>query len=71
MRDKRVIVWWSPGEPEDDLHGFLTKQERDDHGAGKPGPFRRIVRDHHKLGPVPFEAQILRDYLGQRGQFRK
>lgn len=60
---KPVIVWWTPGEYEGDLHGFVTVRERDDCGAGKPGPFRRIVRDHHSLGPVPIEALIIRQYL--------
>lgn len=55
-----VTVWWSPGEWEGDLHGFVTRQHRDDCGAGKPGPFLRIVRDHHTLGPVPLETQIIR-----------
>ena len=48
----QVYVWWSPGEPEDDLHGFRTQRERDDYARGKPGPFQRVVRDHHKLGPI-------------------
>jgi len=47
-----VYVWWTPGEPDDDVHGFVTKRERDDFERGKSGPFRRIVRDHHKLGPI-------------------
>lgn len=61
--NKPVIIWWSPGEPEDDLHGFLSRKERDAHGRGATGPFRRIVRDHHALGPVPFEVRITRAYL--------
>lgn len=50
MTDKPVTIWWSPGEPEDDLHGFVTKEHRDACDAGEPGPFLRIVRNHHKLG---------------------
>lgn len=63
---KRVTVWWSPGEPEDDLHGFVSKEERDACDRGEPGPFRRIVRDHHKLGPIPFEARVTRAYLDRK-----
>lgn len=60
---ERGIVWtyWSPGEPADDLHGFVTVRERDDCERGKPGPFRRIVRDHHKLGPVPDDIVAVRE----------
>lgn len=60
--EARGVVWvlWSPGEPEDDLHGFWAKKERDDFEKGKPGPFRRIVRDHHKLGPVPADILAVR-----------
>lgn len=47
-----VWCWWSPGEPEDDLHGFVTVKDRDDFERGKPGPFKRIIRDHYKLGPI-------------------
>jgi hypothetical protein len=61
-----VSVLWSPGEPEGDLHGFLTREDRDAHDRGEPGPFRRIVRNP-ALGPVPFEARITRDYLDRRG----
>lgn len=46
--DKPVTIWWSPGEPEDDLHGFVTKAHRDACDAGESGPFLRIVRNHHK-----------------------
>ena len=63
---KQVITWWTPGEPEDDLHGFVSRQERDDHDAGKHGPFRRIVRDHHSLGPVPFEVKLIRRLFGRQ-----
>lgn len=63
---KPVWVWWSPGEPEDDLHGFVSREERDDCDAGKPGPFKRIVRNHHELGPVPLEVQLIRKLYGSR-----
>lgn len=62
---KQVTIWWSPGEPEDDLHGFVTREDRDAHGRGDLGPFRRIVRDHHKLGPVPEEVKIIRRFYGR------
>lgn len=66
---KPVTIWWSPCEPEDDLHGFVTRQDRDDCGAGKPGPFQRVVRDHHKLGPVPWEVLAIRSmYPPRRGK---
>ena len=59
----RGVAWvhWSPGEPEDDLHGFVTQRERDEYERGKPGPFRRVVRDHHKLGPVPDDVRAARE----------
>ena len=46
-------VWWSSGEPEDDLYGFLTVKERDAYGRGERGPFRRRVRDlrTHPISP--------------------
>lgn len=53
-------VWWSPGEPEEDLHGFVTVKDRDAFGRGESGPFRRVVRDHHKLGPVPDDIVAVR-----------
>jgi hypothetical protein len=56
-----VWIWWSPGEPEDDLHGFVEKAERDACDCGKPGPFRRVVRDHHKLGPISAERMAMLD----------
>jgi hypothetical protein len=57
----QVVTWWSLGEPEDDLHGFKTVRERDAFERGEPGPFRRIVRDHHKLGPVPPDVLAVRE----------
>lgn len=48
----QVLTWWSPGEPEHDLHGFKTVRERAAFERGERGPFRRIVRNHHKLGPI-------------------
>lgn len=63
---KPVTIWWFPGEPEHDLHGFLTRKDRDAHDKGNPGPFRRIVRDP-ALDPVPFEAQVTRNYLDRCG----
>lgn len=62
---KQVTIWWSPGEDENDLHGFVTKKDRDDYDAGKVGPFLRIVRNHHELGPVPFEARMIRIMYGR------
>lgn len=64
----RGTVWvdWYPGDAEDDLHGFVTVRERDAFEAGKPGPFRRIVRNHHKLGPVPDEVLAVRTIYGRR-----
>lgn len=70
MARHRTYVFWTPGEPEDDLHGFLTVRERDAFEAGKPGPFRRIVRDHHKLGPIPEDvlaARTITDKWTKRG----
>jgi hypothetical protein len=58
---QRTYIFWTPGEFEDDLHGFLTVRERDRFERGEPGPFRRIVRDHHKLGPVPAEILAVRE----------
>lgn len=55
-----VWAWWTPGEPEDDLHGFMSMRERDDFERGKPGPFRRVVRDHHRLGPIDPEILAVR-----------
>ena len=56
-----VWTWWSPGEPEDDLHGFVTVKDRDAFERGKPGLFKRVVRDHHKLGPVPDDVRAVRE----------
>lgn len=55
-------VWWSPGEPDDDLFGFITKKERDASGRGEPGPFRRIVRNLRER-PITFEERIQKAYL--------
>jgi hypothetical protein len=57
----RVTVWWSPGEPEDDMHGFVTKKGRDAYMRGEPGPFERVVRNHHELGPITPERHALLD----------
>lgn len=54
-----VWTWWSPGEPEDDLHGFLTREDRDAEARGEPGPFKRIIRDHHRLGPLSPERRVM------------
>lgn len=59
----QVATWWSPGEPEGDLHGFKTSRERDAFERGEPGPFRRIVRNHHKLGPVPPDVLAVREVM--------
>ncbi len=61
------VVWvdWYPGDDEDDLHGFVTARERDAYERGEPGPFRRVVRDHHKLGPVPDELVAVREITGK------
>lgn len=58
----RGAVWvdWYPGDADDDLHGFVTAKERDAFEKGKSGPFRRVVRDHHKLGPVPDDILAVR-----------
>ena len=61
MRRTPVWVWWFPGEPEDDLHGFMSIQARNSFERGDAGPFRRIVRDHHKLGPVPDDILAVRE----------
>lgn len=61
---KLASVWWHPGEPEDNLHGFVTKQDRDDFEAGKPGPFLRVVR-HPNAGPIPLEVQLIRQLYGR------
>lgn len=58
---KPVWTWWSPGEPEHDLHGFVTVRDRDDYERGKPGPFKRVVRNHHELGPVPDDITAVRE----------
>lgn len=59
---RQIGEWhrWSPGEHEDDLHGFVTAKDRDECERGKPGPFRRIVRDHHKLGSIDPEILAVR-----------
>lgn len=62
----QIWIWWSPGEPDEDLHGFVTRVDRDAHGRGEQGPFKRIVRNHHKLGPIPDEVKIIRKYLDGR-----
>ena len=58
------IRMWRPGEPEDDLWGFVSREERDAYQEGHPGPFCRVVRPA-SAGPVPFEAQVIRAYLGK------
>lgn len=60
MVTKPVTIWWTPGEPEEDLHGFVTKQDRDDCAIGKSGPFLRIVRNYHELGPFLLEVRLTR-----------
>jgi hypothetical protein len=65
-----VTVWWSPGEWEGDLHGFLTREDRDAYDRGEAGPFQRIVRSP-ALGPVPFEARVTRSYLNRCGVHRR
>ena len=40
--------WWHRTDPELGLVGFLTRQDRDDFSADKPGPFRRIVSPYGK-----------------------
>jgi hypothetical protein len=67
LRD-RGVVWvnWCPGEPDDDLHGFVTVRERDAFEAGGAGPFRRVIRDHHRLGPVPAEILAVRQIYFRR-----
>lgn len=57
---KPVWIWWLPCDPEHDLHGFLTIRDRDEYERGNPGPFRRIVRNHHKLGPEPDDVLAVR-----------
>lgn len=61
----QVWTWWSPGEPEYDLHGFVTREDRDACDRGEPGPFKRIVRDHHKLGPLPPERRFMIDMFAK------
>jgi len=60
-----VWTWWSPGEPTTDLHGFVTRRDRDAYVNGDPGPFRRIVRNHHKLGPVPDDVAAVHAILDE------
>lgn len=63
MATKPVTIWWMRGEDESDLHGFVTREHRDAYDRGEPGPFLRIVRNHHELGPVPEEVIATRRYL--------
>lgn len=51
-------LFWSPGEPDGHLLGFVSKAERDAHGRGEPGPFRRIIRTQ----PASIEARLIRAY---------
>jgi hypothetical protein len=53
-------IWW-PGEPEDDLHGFVTEKERDAFQRGEPGPFRRVLRNPARgpRDPAQVMAQTL------------
>lgn len=57
---EREIRMWRPGEPEGDLHGFVSREERDAYQEGHPGPFRRVVRPAH-LGPIPADLVALRE----------
>lgn len=43
MDDTLPWVWWSPDEPEGDLLGFHTREDRDAFSRGEAGPFRRRV----------------------------
>jgi len=63
-----VWIWWSPGEPEDDLHGFVTREDRDACGRGEARPFKRVVRDPGR-GQIPHETLIVRRYLDQQYPF--
>lgn len=56
---KPVTVLWWPGDNEDDLFGFVTKQDRDACARGEPGPFRRIVRDLTKR-PITEQEAFMR-----------
>ena len=67
---EQVAVWWSPGEWEGDLHGFVTRADRDAYDRGEAGPFRRVVRDP-ALGPVPKDALAIREYLNRCGVHRR
>lgn len=40
----RSWVWWRPGQSEDALYGFVSREERDECQRGGKGPFRRIIR---------------------------
>lgn len=51
-------VWWYPDEPEDNLHGFVTREHRDACDRGEPGPFLRIVR--HPNNPMTWEEKAVR-----------
>jgi hypothetical protein len=56
-------AWWDRGQSEDAFYGFLTREERDRHGAGGPGPFKRVLRPLD-APPPDLEARVLNAFLG-------
>jgi len=50
--------YWTPGEFDGALLGFLSKRERDDCQSGGAGPFRRFIR----TSPQSKEAKLIADF---------
>lgn len=52
-------IMWSPGDPEEHLHGFATAAARAAYERGDPGPHERVLRDPAS-GPLPDEVLLAR-----------
>lgn len=49
-------IWWSRGDDEDMVLGFLHRADRDAFQRGKPGPFKRVLRTM----PISLEASLIK-----------
>ena len=54
---------WHPGEPDDHLAGFATKEDRDAYQRHAPGPFERVRR------ATPPTCEDLRRYAEEAARY--
>jgi hypothetical protein len=56
---EQLWAWWSRGDSERGLSGFITRKERDAFSRGEPGPFRRVVTaDGHTVSQTATFEEI-------------